>query len=123
MRKRLALACFLALSAPAIAQQTQGVTLVNRTPDTIVAVSIRAVATESWGPDLLDEAVRINDETVRLRLPTGSSQCRFDVRVSYAGGDTTELRNLDLCRGHAITLGADDEEETEIATTTPAARG
>lgn len=115
MRILLAAALALIVSAPArAADEPRNVDLVNRSVRPIVALRISPASAGSWGPDLLDAAMVRTGATTRLRLPVAPGQCFADVRVGFAGGDTTELRNIDLC--HLSSLTVDDEGEDEEET-------
>jgi hypothetical protein len=108
----IALAALLPL--PALAQQ-QNFNLINRTGYTIAALNVSPTSQDSWGPDILGAAVIPNGQAALVRFQPGISACEFDVRITYATGDSSDVRNVSLCRASQITVTYDeDEEETNF---------
>jgi hypothetical protein len=99
----LVAAFFAYAAAPAAAQQ-QNFTLVNATGYTINELYIGPVTSNRWGRDVLGTGVLPSGRQTPITFAPGQSECRWDIKVVYADGDESELRNVDLCRISVIRL-------------------
>ena len=69
--------------------------LVNTSRSEINELYATPVGDDGWGRDLLGDDTVAPGASKVIRLPAG--QCRWDVRIVYANGKSTEKRRLDLC--------------------------
>ena len=69
--------------------------LVNRGGNEINEVYVSPVGDDGWGEDRLGDDTLAPGGTRVIRLPAG--ECRWDVRIVYSNGKSTEKRRLDLC--------------------------
>lgn len=69
--------------------------LVNTGRSEINEVYATPVGDDGWGRDLLGDDTVAPGANKVIRLPAG--ECRWDVRIVYANGKSTEKRRLDLC--------------------------
>lgn len=69
--------------------------LVNGARSEINEVYATPVGEDGWGADRLGDDTVAPGATRVIRLPPG--ECRWDVRIVYANGKSTEKRRLDLC--------------------------
>ena len=118
MRKLAAAALALAVVAPVpAAAESPHFTLINRAGRAIVALNLSPAAAERWSPDLLGAGPVANGRATLVSIPPAGAGCSFDLRFSYAGGEISELRSVDLCQARSITVSAGDDEDeaTDIA--------
>lgn len=101
----LALALLLAslAAAPARAQGDPGFNVVNRSGQRIQELYVSSAQVNSWGQDLLGNAVLENGRSFPVRLPSG--QCVNDIRVVYDGGRSEERRAVDTCPLNEVVFG------------------
>lgn len=70
--------------------------LVNRGRSEINEVYVSATGDDDWGEDRLGDDTVAKGASRVIQMPRG--QCRYDVRVVFDDGNSTEKRNLDLCK-------------------------
>jgi hypothetical protein len=71
--------------------------ILNQSNRTIIAIHVSPVTASSWGTNRLVEGRTLEPGTsVPIFLPSG--ECHYDARVTFAGGATSERRNVNTCR-------------------------
>ena len=78
--------------------------LINKTGFTVVAFTATPSKKGAPEPDLLSRKVVRNGETTRIAFPSGAKECRWNLKATYDDGDTTEMREVDLCEVATVTL-------------------
>ena len=105
--RRMMLLAMLALAAlPAVgsAQGQQDFALVNRTGYQIDEVYVSSSSDSNWGRDLLGQNVLQDGQAFNVRFARGMQDCMWDIRVVYNDGDSSEFRNVNLCRVSRVNL-------------------
>jgi hypothetical protein len=64
--------------------------------NTIVAVQISHIDTQSWGPDILPGVIPVGS-VGQVDPVNTQGYCRFDVRLSYDDGSTADIYDVNLC--------------------------
>ncbi|MCK8786959.1 hypothetical protein M0638_21535 [Roseomonas sp. NAR14] len=108
-RRRLAILATAMLLSPlaaggAQAQSRLDFSLANSTGYEINEVYVSPTSADAWGSDVLGQDTLPAGRATGIRFNPAASTCRWDMKVVYADGDTSEWRNLDLCRISRITL-------------------
>ena len=85
-------------------QARQNFTVLNRTGFTVVTLNVSPSNETNWGPDILGRDVLANGESAAITFDRSESQCNFDIKATYEDGDTTDMRNVDLCTVGTVTL-------------------
>ena len=79
--------------------------LVNRTGETITAVSIRPSGEDSpWSADILVQREVPSGERAAVSYTRDIELCRWDVRATYANGDRRTWPLINLCRTVRVEL-------------------
>ena len=91
-------------SAVVQGQARQNFTVLNRTGFTVVTLNVSPSTETNWGPDILGRDVLANGESAAITFDRSESQCNFDIKATYEDGDTTDMRNVDLCTVGTVTL-------------------
>ena len=71
--------------------------IVNRTGRTIEALSISPAGEESWSDDILAQRDVPDGERAAASYTRDVELCRWDVRVTFEGGDRRSWPAVDLC--------------------------
>ncbi|MDB5412827.1 MAG: hypothetical protein JWR10_1162 [Rubritepida sp.] len=91
------------LAAPAWAQSNNpDFTLQNRGQQVINEVYVSSSARNSWGNDRLGQNTLAPGRNLNVVLPAG--QCRNDIKVVYADGQSNERRNVNTCELTEVTF-------------------
>lgn len=89
---------------PGAAQETLAVTIRNEGSITIQVINIRPSGTTNWGPDRLGSDVIPAGRDYPVSLQRAATQCAFDVRITYDGGQTETRERQDLCQTAVVAL-------------------
>ena len=71
--------------------------IVNRTGQTIIALSISPKGEESWTDNLLASREVPPDERAAAVFSRDLEECLWDVRATYQGGHRQSWPRIDLC--------------------------
>jgi len=82
----------------------QNFSVVNATGHVVVTMNVSPTTEDEWGPDILGSHVLQPGETGQVVFDRAETQCNYDLRVTYDDHDTSEMRNLDLCRVGTVNL-------------------
>lgn len=104
--KKFALVCLLSMCAasPVLAGGKQDFTLINKTGYPIQEVYVSPNQTSDWEEDVLGQSILNNNQYVNISFSRSSSACKWDLKVVYSDGDTSEWANFDLCKTSKITV-------------------
>ncbi len=98
-------------AAPAAGQSAAGAdatnqnfTIRNRTGQAIQELYVSAVSTDEWEEDVLGQDTLPNGESVNVRFERAETQCNWDLRVVFEGGQALEERNVNLCQTGEIEI-------------------
>ena len=100
------------LAANAYAQGRYEVEIVNWSPWTITHVRMSPVGADTWGRDLLGSGVLRADYMVTVQ-PDRRQGCYYDLKVTFANGDTEEVRDFNICSATAIQVHEDGADVVE----------
>lgn len=84
----------------------QNFTVVNNTGHVVVTLNVSPSSETRWGPDILGRDVLGNGESADITFDRDESICLWDVRATYDDGDTTDMRQVNLCQVGTVTLTA-----------------
>ncbi len=95
-------------SAPSATVGTarQNFSVVNTTGHVVMTLNVSPTSESEWGPDILGTEVLASGQTAQVVFDRAESQCNYDLRVTYNDGDTSEMRNLNLCTTGTVNLVA-----------------
>jgi hypothetical protein len=79
-------------------------TLKNKTGYQIDEVYISLPSSKNWGNDIMGKGNLGDGEKVKITFPHGNDNCKFDIKVKYDDGDSSEWGGVDLCQYETITL-------------------
>lgn len=86
----------LALAAPAVAEDLEFV-LVNDTSSDLVGFYVSPAHSGHWEENLLEGAYLPPGNEISVLIGDGLSTCVYDIRGSFADGQSVEDYGLDLC--------------------------
>lgn len=99
----------LAGATPSFAQIADGldrrVIVANRTGQTILYVRGSPVSDETFGEDRIPDRILGNGQSTIVDFDSGTSECRYDLRVTLADGRNIDRMNVDVCRVSRWTIG------------------
>jgi hypothetical protein len=84
----------------------QNFSVVNATGHTVATLNVSPTTENEWGPDILGTDVLENGQTAQVVFDRAEAQCNFDIRATYDDGDTTDMRNVNLCQVGTVNLVA-----------------
>jgi hypothetical protein len=82
----------------------QNFSVVNATGHVVMTLNVSPTSESEWGPDILGRHVLQTGDTGQVVFDRAESQCNYDLRVTYDDGDTSEMRNLNLCTTATVQL-------------------
>ena len=82
----------------------QNFSVVNATGHIVVTMNVSPTSENEWGPDILGSNVLQPGQTGQVVFDRAESQCNYDLKVTYDDGDTSEMRNLNLCQVGTVNL-------------------
>lgn len=84
----------------------QNFSVVNATGHTVVTLNVSPTSENEWGEDILGSQVLQNGQTAQVVFDRSETQCNYDLRATYDDGDTTDMRNINLCQVGTVNLVA-----------------
>ena len=82
----------------------QNFSVVNATGHIVMTLNVSPTSESEWGPDILGSDVLQPGQTGQVVFDRAESQCNYDLRVTYNDGDTSEMRNINLCEVATVNL-------------------
>lgn len=82
----------------------QNFTVVNQTGHTVMRLNVSASNDNNWGPDILGSQVLPNGQSADVTFNRNESSCLWDIRATYDDGDTTDIRQVNLCEVGTVNL-------------------
>jgi hypothetical protein len=82
----------------------QNFSVVNATGHIVMTLNVSPTSESEWGPDILGAEVLRPGETGQVVFDRAEAQCNYDLRVTYNDGDTSEMRNVNLCTTSSVNL-------------------
>lgn len=82
----------------------QDFTLHNHTERTIESLTVSPTGTGQWSKDILGQDILDDHTDLVVRFPHDQSDCKWDVRVSFADGSTEQVSDVDLCSVGEVTF-------------------
>ncbi|KPF62628.1 hypothetical protein IP88_14365 [alpha proteobacterium AAP81b] len=93
-----------AMATPALAADPR-VNIINNSGLTVTHIEMSGAGSEVWGPDLLGKYVMRSG--YRLNMVQGShssGNCRYCLRVTFAGGRQIEIHDFNACATTDVTI-------------------
>lgn len=84
----------------------QNFSVVNATGHVVMTLNVSPTTENEWGPDILGSQVLQNGQTAQVVFDRAEAQCNYDIRATYDDGDTTDMRNVNLCQVGTVNLVA-----------------
>lgn len=78
--------------------------IVNKTGQTIVRLEISPAGDESWSDNILVQRDVPPDERAAASYTRDVELCRWDIRVTYEGGNRQSWPRVDLCETVRVEL-------------------
>jgi hypothetical protein len=92
-------------AAPAAADgAAQDFTIVNKTGHIVASLNVSPTSKDEWGPDILGSDVLRDGESGKITFDRAADECKWDLKATYDDGDTTEMKDVDLCEVATVTL-------------------
>ena len=82
----------------------QNFSVVNATGHVVMTLNVSPTSESEWGPDILGTEVLQPGQTGQVVFDRAESQCNYDIKVTYNDGDTSEMRNINLCQVGTVNL-------------------
>ena len=82
----------------------QNFSVVNATGHVVMTLNVSPTSESEWGPDILGTEVLQPGQTGQVVFDRAESQCAYDIKVTYNDGDTSEMRNINLCQVGTVNL-------------------
>jgi hypothetical protein len=82
----------------------QNFSVVNATGHVVMTLNVSPSSESEWGPDILGAEVLQPGQTGQVVFDRAESQCAYDIKVTYNDGDTSEMRNINLCQVGTVNL-------------------
>jgi hypothetical protein len=90
----------------AVGTARQNFSILNSTGHTVMTVNVSPTSETQWGPDILGSQVMQNGQTLEVSFDRSTTECNYDIRATYDDGDTTDMRNVNLCQVGTVNLVA-----------------
>jgi hypothetical protein len=90
-----------------VATARQNFSVVNRTGNTVLTLNVSPTSQDEWGEDILGTQVLEAGQTAQVTFDRAETQCNYDLRATYDDGDTTDMRNINLCQIGTVNLVAE----------------
>lgn len=84
----------------------QNFSVVNATGHIVVTLNVSPTSESQWGDDILGSDMLQPGQTAQVVFDRAESQCSYDIRATYDDGDTTDVRNVNLCEVGTVNLVA-----------------
>ena len=82
----------------------QNFSVVNATGHTVTTLNVSPTSENEWGEDILGTQVLAAGQTAQVVFDRAESQCNYDIRATYDDGDTSDVRNVNLCQVGTVNL-------------------
>ncbi len=82
----------------------QNFSVVNATGHIVTTLNVSPTSENEWGPDILGRDVLQNGQTAQIVFDRAETQCNYDIKATYDDGDTTDMRNVNLCTIGTVNL-------------------
>lgn len=82
----------------------QNFSVVNATGHVVTTLNVSPTSENEWGPDILGQDVLQNGQTAQIVFDRAETQCNYDIKATYDDGDTTDMRNVNLCTVGTVNL-------------------
>lgn len=82
----------------------QNFSVVNTTGTTVATLQVSPTSESEWGDDILGTQVIAPGQTAQVVFDRAEEQCNYDIRATYTDGDTSDMRNVNLCQVGTVTL-------------------
>lgn len=93
--------------AASVGTARQNFSVVNGTGHVVMTLNVSPTSEDEWGPDILGSDVLRAGQTAAVTFDRAETQCNYDIRATYDDGDTTDMRNVNLCRVGTVNLVAE----------------
>ncbi len=87
-----------------VATARQNFSVVNATGHIVVTLNVSPSSQSEWGPDILGVDVLQPGQTAQIVFDRAESECNYDLRATYDDGDTSDMRNVNLCQVGTVNL-------------------
>src|SRR3954470_5871868 len=91
-------------AAAAAGQARQNFTIINNTGHIVTMLNVSSHSERNWGPDVLHGEKLGNGESAEITFDRGETECTWDIKATYDDGQTTDMREVNLCEVAAVTL-------------------
>ena len=91
-------------TADADAPTGQDFNIINKTGHIVKELNVETSDKDDWGPNILGSDVLRDGETGKVTIKHEADDCKWDIRATYDDGDTTEMKEVDLCKVSTVTL-------------------
>lgn len=99
------------VSGAASAQGKQDFTLVNKTGYTIDQVYVAPSSSNDWESDVLGRDQLAQGEEVHITFSRADKSCKWDLKVTWTDGSSSEWHGADLCTISKISLFYDKSSD------------
>ena len=82
----------------------QNFSVVNTTGTTVLTLNVSPTNENEWGEDVLGTQVLGPGQTAQIVFDRAEEQCNYDIRATYTDGDTSDVRNVNLCQVGTVNL-------------------
>ncbi|HTU10546.1 MAG TPA: hypothetical protein VMG08_06560 [Allosphingosinicella sp.] len=82
----------------------QNFSVVNATGHIVVTLNVSPTSENEWGDDILGSSVMQPGQTAQVVFDRAEEQCNYDIRATYDDGDTSDVRNVNLCQVGTVNL-------------------
>lgn len=82
----------------------QNFSVVNTTGVTVATLQVSPSTESEWGDDILGTQVIAPGQTAQVVFDRAEEQCNYDIRATYTDGDTSDVRNVNLCQVSSVNL-------------------
>lgn len=82
----------------------QNFSVVNTTGTTVLTLQVSPTSESEWGDDVLGAQVLAPGQTAQIVFNRAEEQCNYDIRATYTDGDTSDMRNVNLCQVGTVNL-------------------
>ena len=104
MKKFLAAATLLAVTAAPALASDEVLHINNRTGYTINEIYIAPTSTDNWEEDVMGEDALLTNTSVNIDFSRSEDTCKWDLKAVYDDGTNAVWKNIDLCKISTITM-------------------
>ena len=80
--------------------------MINNTGETVTALHLSPANADNWGPNIAGDGDIASGETRQVRFGRATGSCLTDIQITYPGGDTSKVSDVNFCGITTVSLNS-----------------